>query len=117
MQWLYDHKRKGSLAFSLRQNRMVYFRSLVDKLAKPLSILDAGGTEEFWIRAGYAENPNYKITLFNLEPSVAHHANFTSHIQDVRDLSRFKDKSFDVVFSPTENSIKLCCLHGQIFLQ
>jgi len=99
MQRLYDHKSKGSLAFALRQKRMDYFRSLLDNLAKPLTLLDAGGTEEFWIRAGYAGNPDYKITLLNLEPAVVHYANFTSHKQDVRDLSRFKDKSFDVVFS------------------
>jgi len=99
MRWLYDHHRKDSWAASLRRGRMDFFRSLLDTLPKPVTLLDAGGTEGYWTRMGFAGNPDYKITLLNLEPAVAQATNFISLTADVRDLRQFQDKSFDVVFS------------------
>ncbi len=99
MRWLYDHHRKDSWAASFRRGRMEFFRSLLNSFPRPVTLLDAGGTEGYWIRMGLAGNPDYRITLLNLEPAAADAENLSCQTGDVRDLGRFADKSFDVVFS------------------
>lgn len=96
---IYDHHRRGSWAARLRRRRMQFFKQLVEALPKPVSILDAGGTENFWVNMGFAGNPDYQITIVNLESAEVHSGNLKSLAGDVRDLGRFADRSFDVVFS------------------
>ncbi len=69
------------------------------KSDKPIQILDIGGTEIFWERMNFTDNNNVNITLLNLEKVPVKYNNFKSIKGDSSDLSFFKDKEFDVVFS------------------
>ena len=93
-----DNSSTTSLSHSMRYRRFLYFKSLVDKLEKPISILDIGGTQEYWVNMGLDE-PNYKITLLNLSKQNVTSRNFESVVGDATDLSQYENDSFDVVFS------------------
>lgn len=75
-----------------RAKRHEYF---ISRFAGVRTILDVGGTADFWRTVGLS---NAEVTLLNLEAEEAP-AGFTSLAGDARDLSRFGDKSFDLVFS------------------
>jgi hypothetical protein len=96
---LVDYQRKGSPALRFRRARFDLFRSLVDPLPRPLRILDVGGTEVFWHTLGLAGEPGVHVTTLNLDPPPASPEGFTLLQGDARDLSRFGDGAFDVVFS------------------
>lgn len=61
-------------------------------------ILDAGGTKAFWETMKFDER-DVKITLLNLWQEKVSSENFSSLTGDARDLSRFSDGEFDLVFS------------------
>lgn len=82
-----------------RQRRFRYFESLSSRLPRPLTILDVGGTPQFWEHRGWMELPGVRIVLVNLDAAPSTAANITSLQGDATDLSRFASKSFDVVFS------------------
>lgn len=87
-----------------RHKRMALFLRLVSGVPKPATLLDVGGTTDFWrdcIPAGFS------ITLLNLFGQQAV-GDMTVLVGDGCDLTRFKDKSFDIVFS---NSV-LCLVGG-----
>jgi SAM-dependent methyltransferase len=96
---LADIRKNDSLAVRLRRKRFALFLSLIRPLPRPLTILDVGGTQRFWETMGFADERDTEITLLNLEKAKVSHPNFTSIIGDGRDLRRFKDGQFDVVFS------------------
>ena len=96
---LADIRKNDSLAVRLRRKRFALFLSLIEPLPRPLTILDVGGTQRFWETMGFADERDVEITLLNLEKAKVSHPNFTSIIGDGRDLGRFKDGQFDVVFS------------------
>ena len=99
MKRIYDHHRNGSWAAHLRRQRIQFFRKLAESFPKPVSILDAGGTENFWVNMGFAGSPDFRITILNLEPAETHYENLKSIAGDVRDMSCFQNRRFDVVFS------------------
>jgi hypothetical protein len=95
-----DFQRRDSPARRYRERRQRLFRSLLDRVPRPLSILDVGGTEVYWRTLGLAGDPGVLITTLNIEavePSTT--PNITSVQGDARDLSRFGDGAFEVVFS------------------
>lgn len=96
---LADVKNPSSLSNRLRTRRFSLFERLVDKLQKPVRIIDIGGTAEFWKLRGWAENSDYQITTVNINPSPSDYSNISSTYGDARDLSQFADYSFDVSFS------------------
>jgi len=79
--------------------RMMFFRDLIAPLKKPLKVLDVGGEKDFWNRLGFGNDAALDLTIINT--SDYHLASQDPrHIHgDARDLSRFKDKEFDIVFS------------------
>lgn len=88
-----------SLGNSFRIKR---FKFLADKLAKfpkPVSILDVGGTLQYWEARGFQNNNDYKITIINLESSDSPYANIQIFKGDATNLSNYPDKSFDLAFS------------------
>ena len=100
LKFLVDFERPGSPARRLRRRRFELFRSLLDRLGRPLSILDVGGTAQFWRTMGLGGEPGVDITLLNLDPPRETTGSGVRALQgDARDLSRFGDRSFDVVFS------------------
>ena len=97
---LADFKREDSPARRFRARRFELFRSLVDRLPRPVRILDVGGTVAFWRTMGLCGEPGISITTLNLEPDPGDTEPGVVALQgDARDLSRFADGSFDVVFS------------------
>lgn len=94
-----DSTSTDNAAARLRRERFRLFRAFADELPRPVRILDAGGTQSFWEVMGYADEGDVHITLMNLKPDEATHPNFEYIAGDVRDLSRFEDDAFDLVFS------------------
>ncbi len=96
---LSDFKVAGSPAHRLRTRRLELFRSLASRLPRPVRILDVGGTAVFWEAMGWAVDPDVSIVMLNLDRGVRPSGRLRALVGDARDLSRFADRSFDVVFS------------------
>lgn len=95
---VYDNRRADSWASNLRNRRVEFLRSLICSLPTPIKILDVGGRPDFWQHSGFLdEDRDIEITFLNIE--AVDHPDFTCLIGDARDLSRFKDNEFDIVFS------------------
>lgn len=94
-----DSTGDDSLGNRLRRKRFAKFRELIDKVPKPLTILDVGGTQNFWKQMGMLDEEGISFTLLNLEAETPISDRFTCLAGDARDLSRFSDKQFDIVFS------------------
>jgi hypothetical protein len=94
-----DNTRGGSVSNKFRKNRFLIIEEIISGLPKPVKILDAGGTLNFWKQMGYAGSREIELTILNLEHESSIDSNIKFITGDVRDLSRFKDKEFDIVFS------------------
>jgi hypothetical protein len=94
-----DNREAGSLAAWMRRRRFAFFLSLLDHIERPVRILDVGGTQVFWEVMGRSNLGDLRVTLLNLETQPVSGTNFESVAGDARDLSRYADASFDVVFS------------------
>jgi hypothetical protein len=90
-----------SFSSRFRRARYGFFLDLLaasrDDPDRTLSVLDVGGVEDFWEQAGFP--PNCHFTILNLDAPPARHDNVVTVEGDARDLSRFADQSFDLVFS------------------
>lgn len=94
-----DYTKDDSPATKLRRKRFLIFNSFVALLPRPLSILDVGGTQIFWERMNFTEEPDVKIVLLNLSKVEVTYKNFISVQGDARRMDAFTDQEFDVVFS------------------
>ena len=94
-----DNHETDSYATQMRRRRFQHFLSLLNTVPQPLTILDVGGTQGFWERMGFIDEPGITVTILNLEPQPVRHDHFRSVVGDATDLSAFADASFDVVFS------------------
>ncbi len=94
-----DNSNPRSISSRMRRRRFELFRTLVSAQdGKSLKILDVGGTQKFWEVMGFASSPHF-VTLLNIAPVEVNHDNFRSVVGDGRDLHRYDDKEFDIVFS------------------
>ena len=96
---LADDGDADSLSRRLRERRFRLFDSLVERLEPPISIVDIGGTVDFWERRGWAGRPGVSITCLNLGEQERRHGNVRSVVGDATDLADFADGQFDVAFS------------------
>jgi hypothetical protein len=96
---LADNRSASSLATTLRKRRFAFFLFLLSTIPRPLRILDVGGTQEFWDMMGWEALGNVQVTLLNLAAQPVSSTRFESVAGDARDLSRYADSRFDVVFS------------------
>jgi hypothetical protein len=96
---LANSKDPNSLAVRMRRKRFELFRSLVNQLPRPISILDVGGTESFWRTMGWVDEPGLKFHILNLAPVSSGHPSVKTHVGDARNMSEFGERQFDVVFS------------------
>jgi len=94
-----DNTRADSIVNKFRRKRFKLFLNMTKDLPRPLKILDAGGTENFWIQMGFTDPNEAEITILNIEEIKISHPNFKFIRGDARDLGKFKDGEFDVVFS------------------
>jgi SAM-dependent methyltransferase len=93
-----DNRRPDSLANRFRRRRLAFFASLLAPLPRPVRVLDVGGTELFWRRMGGPERLGIELVLLNPKPESPAPA-VEMVIGDGRDMSRFGDDEFEVVFS------------------
>jgi len=82
-----------------RRHRHSLFVELLSRIERPLKILDVGGTYDYWRQTDVAALGNVRIVLLNLFPQDGLVPPFSAAVGDARDLSRYADKEFDVVFS------------------
>ena len=90
---------KHSLGNKFREKRFSFFLEKINKIPKPVSILDVGGKINFWENRGLAGNNDYIITIVNIEKEKSLYSNIKTKMGDATDLSQFDDKSFDIVHS------------------
>ena len=83
----------------LRRKRFALLLKKINKLNKPVSILDVGGTQEFWEDMKFTETNWANITLLNMMKIKTHYNNLCSVVGDARNMSEFHDNQFDMVFS------------------
>lgn len=93
-----DHRVPGSLASQLRARRLEFFEHLLSGVSRPATILDVGGTADFWQTLKYADE-RVKVILLNVRQEAMDDPRFESMVGDARDLSAFGDRSIDIVYS------------------
>ena len=93
-----DNTNSQSLSHQFRNKRFQFFLSILKHLPKPLSILDIGGTVEFW-KAMHFNEPDVTITLLNLESPPIVEYPFKAIRGNATNLGSIKNNAFDLVFS------------------
>lgn len=96
---LADSNEPTSFANKLRARRFRQFEALASRLPRPLRLLDVGGTNAFWENRGWHQRNDVEILILNLSAEEQRHANIKPLAGDARNLSQFRDRSIDVVFS------------------
>jgi len=99
LQKIADNNNKKSYANKLRKDRFHYFKNNLDKLKTPISILDIGGTVNYWEQMGFTGSDTIKIHLLNRYTQKTNHTNIIALKGDALDLSQFKENNFDIAFS------------------
>src|SRR5262245_12873292 len=90
-----------SIVVRLRRQRFQILEKMIAVTGPgPLTILDIGGTEEYWrcVSDG-GVHTKLRITLLNVGVSPVIDPSFTSVAGDARAMPEFADKQFDIVFS------------------
>ena len=74
------------------------FLRLMSTLTPPLRVLDVGGTIGYWTTVGLPIAQGIEVVLLN---SFEQHvdAPFSAVVGDARDLSKYRPREFDIVFS------------------
>jgi hypothetical protein len=96
---LADCKRPESIVNHFRRKRFLLFKLYLDAIPRPVKILDIGGTLNFWDMMEFDKEEGVEIWLLNVSSKPIVSSMFKSISGDARDLSRFDDDSFDIVFS------------------
>lgn len=96
---LADNSSGTSLATKMRRARFALFLSLLDKLESHATVLDIGGTQDFWTHMLGGAKRDIRVTLLNIEHQRVTSEKFISAVGDARSMPQIADKSFDVVFS------------------
>lgn len=96
---LADNRDKMSLAAQMRRKRFQFFLQLLHKIPRPLTILDIGGTQQFWEVMDFVGVDDVHVTLLNVSQRQTKYPNFTHIVGDGTNLAGISDQSFDVVFS------------------
>ncbi len=91
--------RPGSRAQRLRQTRLQLFADLIRDLPEPVRVLDVGGVHHFWLALDRTPLPRMQITFVNMWEYQPDLPDAVALVGDARDMSRFADREFDVVFS------------------
>jgi hypothetical protein len=96
-----DNTNDQSVATRLRRKRFQILLTMLRDSLGPTSILDIGGTYNYWdlMTAGLSLDPQLHITLLNTESPPVPRPNFTALVGDGRALPQFADNQFDIVFS------------------
>ena len=99
LQKIVDSRRSDSPSHMFRKKRFKVFLDMLNSFGgRPVTILDVGGTESYWEMQGFI-GTGHSIVLLNTMELTIRYPGFTAIVGDARDLSQFKDKAFDIVFS------------------
>lgn len=93
-----DNANPLSVANKLRQRRFAFFHLLLEQLEKPITVLDVGGTVEYWQLRNSTLLTDLRITVLNLHQQQSSHPNISTTAGDALKLA-YPDEHFDVVFS------------------
>ena len=103
---LADNRSEASLANRLRRKRFQLFLDLLERVPRPLKILDIGGTEHFWHQMQFADQAGVEIVVLNHDAgelaemtSPSGKTVFQRVIGDACAMPEFADNEFDVIFS------------------
>lgn len=94
-----DNRDQASFSAAFRRKRFQLFLELIDRLPRPVAILDVGGEPRFWEVMGLAGDPDFQVILLNQMPVQISWPNLRCVLGDAADLSRFADQQFPAVFS------------------
>jgi hypothetical protein len=89
----------NSIGNRMRARRFRLFSELIDSLARPVRIIDLGGTSAFWMNRNWNDREDIQITIVNLQLEAKLADNLHPTVGDATALSAFDNDSFDVVFS------------------
>lgn len=104
-QRLIDYRNAASPAFRFRKKRARRLKARMTEIYArqgEVSIIDVGGTREYWriIPESFLKNHNVRITIVNPHPlTIPEDGIFTFIRGDGRDLSRFGDRAFHLAHS------------------
>ena len=112
---LFSYSFQAKKALTFRQKRFNLFLDKLNNLKKPIKILDVGGTQKFWNDMNFISREGVEIVLLNLQEQNTTDLGFNSIVGSAIDLSKFENKSFDIVFSNSviehlynfENQVKM----------
>lgn len=90
---------ENSIGNRFRQKRMLHFKEAIQRLNKPLRILDVGGNQDFWVNAGFHQEEAVEITILNLKKTETTYPHFHGVAGDATNLSQYEDNRFDIAFS------------------
>ncbi|MDW3176270.1 MAG: class I SAM-dependent methyltransferase [Acidimicrobiia bacterium] len=90
---------KQRIGNRFRDRRFSFFEAFLKQLDEPISVLDVGGTQQYWVQRGVLSRLNISVTLVNLKHVPVSHERVTSVVADATDLRQYADGQFDVVFS------------------
>jgi SAM-dependent methyltransferase len=94
-----DSSNRASYSHKFRLKRFQYFINFLEGLPRPVKILDAGGTQNFWEKMKFTSPDKAEITILNNELITVTLPNFRYIWGDIRRMNMFRNNQFDVVFS------------------
>src|SRR5258706_4391626 len=97
---LADNRAPRSLSSRFRNDRFRKFAAMLHGASRTPSILDVGGTTQFWLRHRDKLPMNTSVTLLNSDFGELPDLPGISYVEgDARDIAMFADEQFDVCFS------------------
>lgn len=87
----------ANLELSRRTRRHRYFLQALKACGRSPVVLDVGGTLAYWKSFDFPQGVTPRIVLLNTFAQES--GQFEALLGDARDLSRFADRQFDIVFS------------------
>ena len=109
--YLSDNTASHSLANRLRRQRFSFFESLLERVPRPVKILDVGGSAGFWRQMGYHRKSDLRVVVLNNDVAEIKHtdsptnettsgqSNISFVLGDARCMTAVASGEFDVVFS------------------
>lgn len=98
---IFDNSNQKSISTQLRKQRFQLFIDMINSVPPPVTVLDIGGTQNYWeiMTSGSSLLEKVSVTLLNLHPTVISLPNLTSMVGDARAMPQFADRQYDFVFS------------------
>ncbi len=95
-----DSSKKGSLANKFRKKRFEIFRKMLSEESnRVITILDVGGTIDYWRQMNPPEFNRLDITILNIHNEEKSDSSYKYIKGSASELNMFKENQFDIVFS------------------